>query len=120
MVSLLGQVSAVGTIFLFTGDMGLSVLTLMNLSGIVVVELGMFHMMGWQLGVVEAISITILVGLSVDFCLHLAESYAQSPLASRKVRPPKRMKSRLTGIDRKVVSTYEVKKSAHQFTCNPY
>jgi predicted RND superfamily exporter protein len=40
----------------------------------------------WELGIVEAISLTILVGLSCDFGLHLAESYAQSPLTDRKAR----------------------------------
>jgi hypothetical protein len=82
---IIAALSAVGTIFLFTGDVQLSALTFFNLMAIVTCELALFHLIGWKLGVVEAISITILVGLSVDFMLHLAESYAQSPLTSRKV-----------------------------------
>jgi predicted exporter len=49
-------------------------------------QIGIFVLIGWELGIVEAISLTILVGLSCDFGLHLAESYAQSPLTDRKAR----------------------------------
>ena len=34
--------------------------------------------MGWTFGVVEAISVTIFVGFSVDYCLHLANGYNES------------------------------------------
>lgn len=30
---------------------------------------------GWELGAVEAISLSILVGSSVDYCVHLVEGY---------------------------------------------
>lgn len=35
------------------------------------------------MGIVEAVSITILVGLSVDFILHLAEAFTKSPFHAR-------------------------------------
>ena len=34
-----------------------------------------FYLTGWQLGGVEAISLSILVGTSVDYCFHLVEGY---------------------------------------------
>lgn len=30
---------------------------------------------GWEMGAVEAISLSILVGSSVDYCVHLVEGY---------------------------------------------
>ena len=33
------------------------------------------YMLGWEMGAVEAISLSILVGSSVDYCLHLVEGY---------------------------------------------
>lgn len=33
------------------------------------------YWLGWELGAVEAISLSILVGSSVDYCLHLVEGY---------------------------------------------
>ena len=34
-----------------------------------------FYLTGWQLGGVEAISLSILVGTSVDYSFHLVEGY---------------------------------------------
>jgi len=50
--------------------------------GVCVVWLGMicfvvaiFFWVGWELGAVEAISLSILVGSSVDYCVHVIEGY---------------------------------------------
>lgn len=34
-----------------------------------------FYLAGWELGAVEAVSLSILVGSSVDYCVHLVEGY---------------------------------------------
>jgi predicted RND superfamily exporter protein len=49
--------------------------------------------MGWQLGAMEAISMTLLVGLSVDYVFHMADAYTEaqnecsfsSPIGSKHV-----------------------------------
>jgi len=43
-------------------------------------------MIGWQLGVIESISVTILVGLSVDYIVHLAVGYVESRHSKRHAR----------------------------------
>mmetsp|Transcript_9367 Transcript_9367/g.17549 ORF Transcript_9367/g.17549 Transcript_9367/m.17549 type:complete len:1290 (-) Transcript_9367:211-4080(-) len=83
---LVSMLCAVCAIFLFTGDLLLSMITLLNLAVIVACELGVFVLMGWKVGIVEAIGLTILVGLSCDFGLHIAEAYNQSPYNNRKDR----------------------------------
>jgi hypothetical protein len=40
--------------------------------------------MGWQLGAIEGVGVTTLVGLSVDFCIHFSEAFVMSPLHLRK------------------------------------
>lgn len=35
----------------------------------------LMYWLGWEMGAVEAISLSILVGSSVDYCLHLVEGY---------------------------------------------
>jgi len=79
-------VSALFAILVFTGDPWMAVLTVINLAAIVIALLAVFWLMNWDIGAIEAISVTILVGLSCDFCLHLAEAYSHSGLASRKGR----------------------------------
>jgi len=37
--------------------------------------LAMFVLFGWKLGIVEAITLTIVVGNSLDYCIHLCEGY---------------------------------------------
>ena len=41
---------------------------------------------GWEMGAIESISITILVGLSVDYVVHLANSYIEADAADRQDR----------------------------------
>ena len=35
--------------------------------------------MGWSLGIGESIAAVILIGLSVDYCVHLANAYVEAP-----------------------------------------
>lgn len=49
--------------------MGLTIL------GILVTLLGLFQLFGWTLGIIEAVSLSILVGNSLDYCIHLSEGY---------------------------------------------
>lgn len=46
--------------------------------------MAIFYLTGWQIGGVEAISLSILVGTSVDYCFHLVEGYI---LAGKAVNP---------------------------------
>lgn len=36
---------------------------------------GVFYLVGWEMGAVEAVSLSILVGSSVDYCVHLVEGF---------------------------------------------
>eukprot|EP00040_Diaphanoeca_grandis_P030548 m.180666 g.180666 ORF g.180666 m.180666 type:complete len:438 (+) comp32034_c2_seq1:1199-2512(+) len=44
----------------------------------VVLVVGGFHVLGWSLGAIEAVSFSILVGTSVDYFLHMLEGYKHS------------------------------------------
>ena len=45
------------------------------LTGVLTTVVGIFYLLSWHLGAVEAISLSILVGTSVDYCVHLVEGY---------------------------------------------
>lgn len=45
------------------------------LTGIVCLVVTIMYWSGWEMGAVEAISLSILVGSSVDYCVHLVEGY---------------------------------------------
>lgn len=63
----------------------LAVLTLISIVA-VVVGIGMKGIMDWDLGIAESITIVILIGFSMDYSLHLADSYIESPQYSREDR----------------------------------
>lgn len=63
-------------------------LAIMNVGLIVTVIFGFMQMAGWGLGVLESILCVLVVGFSVDFTIHLTDTYAESfePTRLEKVR----------------------------------
>jgi len=79
-------VSAVLVVAIFCACIHIASLTLFNLAFITLMMLGMFASLGWEIGAAEALSLTVLVGLSVDFCLHVAMCFITSPAVTREAR----------------------------------
>lgn len=44
-------------------------------SALIGLVVAIFYMASWHMGAVEAVSLSILVGSSVDYCVHLVEGY---------------------------------------------
>ena len=44
-------------------------------SGVICIVVAIFYLVGWEMGAVEAVSLSILVGSSVDYCVHVVEGY---------------------------------------------
>lgn len=69
--------AAVIIVTLFTGcSLRLAFFVLIVLSSIIALVISALVALGWSIGVVEAIALTTLVGLAVDFSLHIAQAYA--------------------------------------------
>ena len=82
----LSSVFATIAVFVFTGSLIITLLATLTMAGINILVLGLYWVLGWRLGAIEGVSITVLVGLSVDFCLHFSEAFTHSPLLTRKDR----------------------------------
>ena len=61
---------------------------------IIISVVGTIQMLGWSIGVAEAVAVVIIVGFSVDYVVHLANHYVESVYIDRY----RRMKDALTGI----------------------
>ena len=61
----------------------LQIYAILSVAGVVVTFIGIIVAIGWELGIIESICITILVGLSVDYVLHIANSYNESEEKTR-------------------------------------
>ncbi|XP_028852981.1 protein dispatched homolog 3 isoform X2 [Denticeps clupeoides] len=72
---LLSLVICIGTVAIFTAHPLLLLPILLSILGVVCLVVAIMYWLGWEMGAVEAISLSILVGSSVDYCLHLVEGY---------------------------------------------
>lgn len=68
-------VTAFTAIIVFTGNLLLAVIATGIMTCTIGCILGFFVLQGWAIGAIEAISLSIVVGLSVDYSLHLGHSY---------------------------------------------
>ena len=84
---------AISCLFVFvvlsisTRNVLIALLSTVCIGGIVISCVGFLVLMGWSLGMIESICLTICVGFSIDFVAHLAVAYNESePEQSRYVR----------------------------------
>lgn len=77
---------AVFATFIFTGDAFVAFMAMLNMLTIILAVVAILVALKVKFGIVEAISLTVLVGISVDFSLHLAESFTRSHFTSRGMR----------------------------------
>jgi hypothetical protein len=65
-------------ICLFTKNVKMAVICTASIMAIITVLLGtMIVVLEWKFGAIEAVCVTIFVGFSVDYCLHLAHAYSE-------------------------------------------
>ena len=48
--------------------------------------LAIFAVLGWGIGAIECVCLTIIIGLSIDYCLHLGHSYTHAYASDRYKR----------------------------------
>jgi len=70
-------VTASLAVYAFTSSVRVSLIMMLIVAGAVIIIIGSFPLAGWKFGIVQAISISILLGSAVDYPLHVAESYVE-------------------------------------------
>eukprot|EP01065_Artemidia_motanka_P052031 TRINITY_DN929_c3_g1_i2.p1 TRINITY_DN929_c3_g1~~TRINITY_DN929_c3_g1_i2.p1 ORF type:complete len:2620 (+),score=805.34 TRINITY_DN929_c3_g1_i2:73-7932(+) len=79
------------TILVFTADPRMTFLVIFTMVGIIATTFAFFWANGWRIGPVEAVALSVVIGLSVDFCVHFAEAYTDvCALFRRQGRPIRR------------------------------
>ncbi|KZS03479.1 Protein dispatched [Daphnia magna] len=61
-----------------TGNLWLSFISVVCLTSVVLVSVAVLVLLGWKLNILESVSVSLAVGLSVDFTLHYAVAYRLS------------------------------------------
>jgi len=71
--------AAVGFSFIIlifaTGNILLSLLAIISVAVVIVSVVALMVFQGWELGVSESIAVVIMIGLAVDYVVHLAADY---------------------------------------------
>ncbi|KAK3242008.1 hypothetical protein CYMTET_48272, partial [Cymbomonas tetramitiformis] len=73
-------------LLLSTGSVILSMLSTLCIACVVIDFMGFMVIAGWGLGIIESVCITVLVGLSVDYIVHIANGYVQGSSQNRHTR----------------------------------
>ncbi|XP_055958468.1 protein dispatched homolog 3 isoform X2 [Patella vulgata] len=71
----LSLVICIIAVAIFTGHIFLLLIVVITIVCMICSVVGIFYLAGWEMGAIEAISLSILVGSSVDYCVHLVEGY---------------------------------------------
>ena len=80
---LLGLLLALVVLTLASSNIIVGVAATATIGCIVVMVLGMVYYAGWKIGVLESLNLTLVVGLSVDYVVHLAHAYVEAPPTNR-------------------------------------
>ncbi|GFO42533.1 patched domain-containing protein 2 [Plakobranchus ocellatus] len=71
----LSMLICVLAVAVFTGHLVLLLLVVVTILAMICCVVGVFALCGWEMGAVEAVSLSILVGSSVDYLVHIVEGY---------------------------------------------
>jgi predicted RND superfamily exporter protein len=82
----LALLSALLAMLVFTRNWVLALLAVLAMASTILLMLAFFVVNEWPLGAVEAVSLSIIVGLSVDYTLHLGHAYNRCPHPDRRHR----------------------------------
>lgn len=69
-----------------TMNIWVAIFSTATIISIVTCIVGFMKLYGWELGVTESVAMVILIGFSVDYVVHLANSYVESHFQSRQHR----------------------------------
>ena len=70
--------AAAAIMFVATRSFRVTVAALATIAAAVVLMLAALVAAGWEFGVVEELCVTLLIGSSIDYCIHLAVAYAEA------------------------------------------
>merc|ERR1719181_190048 len=60
--------------------------SILCISSIVSSVMAFMFLVGWKLGVLEALVLVMVIGLSVDYVVHMADAYLEAPAKDRQER----------------------------------
>ncbi|XP_017287881.1 protein dispatched homolog 1 [Kryptolebias marmoratus] len=75
---------AFSVMLLTTWNIIISLYAILSIAGTIFVTVGSLVLLGWELNVLESVTISVAVGLSVDFAVHYGVAYRLAPVPDRE------------------------------------
>ena len=97
---IIGLCLALVILVVATTNFAVGVLATLIIALITCSVLGVINMIGWKLGPLESLNLTLVVGLAVDYVVHLAEGFMELKHETREVK----VKHTLTHVGISVLS----------------
>jgi len=88
-----------------TGNWVISLISTLIIGMLVLMVMGFTVMQDWKLGMLEAVIYVMVVGMSVDYVVHLAEAYLESKKLRRSERVSEMLETRAFSVLSGAVST---------------
>lgn len=80
----LSVVVAFSVMLLTTWNIIISLYAIISIAGTIFVTVGSLVLLGWELNILESVTISVAVGLSVDFAVHYGVAYRLAPEPDRE------------------------------------
>ena len=68
---------AFGVVLVFLGDFWLTFFVMSTMLASMVATLAVFWTARWEVGPLEAVAVSVVIGIAVDYCVHLAHAWGQ-------------------------------------------
>lgn len=75
---------AFSVMLLTTWNVIISIYAILSIAGTIFVTVGSLVLLGWELNILESVTISVAVGLSVDFAVHYGVAYRLAPEPDRE------------------------------------
>uniref|UniRef100_A0A7S2BM76 SSD domain-containing protein n=1 Tax=Haptolina brevifila TaxID=156173 RepID=A0A7S2BM76_9EUKA len=85
-------------VFAIVRDIAICYAALVSVVGMIIVTMGLLHLLGTPLGPIESLAIAVIIGVSIDYLIHLAFAYQNSLMEHRYYKSRAAMLARANSI----------------------
>ncbi|KOO30192.1 patched domain-containing protein 2 [Chrysochromulina tobinii] len=93
-------------VFMIVRDVNICYASLLSVVCMIVVTMGVLHLMGTALGPIESLALAVIIGVSVDYLIHLAFAYNNSFMQSRYFKSRASVLARSDSIFSAAITTF--------------
>jgi hypothetical protein len=99
-----GVITSLALVFIavvmFKAHVKLTVIVTLMIFANLGLVVGMFNVIGWTLGGIEAVALSILIGTGVDYCIHMLEGFLETHPEHMDGHSKRILEAKLAGLDK--------------------